>query len=184
MKLVDTDAPDHDEEPPVRVTPPRPEKRRAAVSLLFTLIVLAGTVIAVFTIFPERHNQILTDTVGAHRRPGTWELDRPDDRALRVWAIGVTGEEAPVPTADATRVAIGARTLSILNRRGVLVRYQVAGGEVTYFVQRSRDLLRRRVHRVDGGEAIEAWQTGPWTCVAIGPAASADEWRPLLGVPP
>lgn len=181
MKLVDTDAPDHEEQPPIRVTASRPEKRRAAVSLVFTLAVLAGTVIAIFTVFPARHNQILTDTLDAHRHPGAWEVETPDPTALRMWSIGVVGQSPPLPDAAAT--ALGARTLTILNRRGALVRYRVGTDEVTYLVQRSRDLLRRRVHRVDGAEAVEAWHQGPWTCVAVGPAASADRWRAALGVP-
>ncbi len=183
MKLVDTDAPDHEEQPPIRVTSSRPEKRRAAVSLVFTLAVLAGTVIAIFKVFPARHNQILTDTVEAHRRPGDWEIATPDPTALRMWAIGAVGQSPPLPDNDAVATPLGARTLTILNRRGALVRYRVGTDEVTYLVQRSRDLLRRRVHRVDGTDAVEAWHQGPWTCVAVGPAASADRWRAAVGVP-
>ena len=184
MKLVDTDAPEHDDdEVPVRVTPPRPEKRRAAVSLVFTLLVLVGTVVAVFTLFPARHNQVITDVLAAHRAPGDWALVPTDDEALQAWVLGAAGKEAPVPPVDASHTPLGARTLSILNHRGALIRFRVGADEITYFVQRSRDLLRRRVRKVDGADAIEAWQKGPWTCVAIGPAASADRWRPLLGVP-
>lgn len=200
MKLVETDEddPSAHPEPPVRATPPRPEKRQVMVSLVLTVTVLAGTVIAVFTVFPERHNQLVASTLAEHRRPGPWDLPRPDAAALEVWMRAVLGEGPPVPAAAPALVPIGARAVTILSRRAALVRYAVggdgdggggdgggAGGgdEVTYLVQRARDIPHRRVRERDRDDSVEGWRRGPWTCVAVGPARSADRWRPLLGVP-
>lgn len=186
MKLVDTDeeGPVAAQEPPVRPTPPRPEKRRVAVSLLFTVAVLVGTVVAVFTIFPERHNEIITSTVNAHRSPGTWDVAAPPAPALEVWARAVLGEPPPLPVASPTVIPVGARAMSILSRRAALIRYRVGPtDEVSYLVQRARDVPHRRVHRREGEQQVEAWRKGPWTCVAVGPAASAATWAPALGVP-
>ncbi len=186
MKLVDTDEDDPAAHPapPVRADlPPRPEKRQVTVSLLLTVAILAGTVITVFTIFPERHNEIITSTVAAHRAAADWELERPDDAQTLVWAKAVLGDPPPLPAQAPGLSIIGARSLTILARRAALVRYQTADGEVSFLVQRARDIPKRRVHTADGADAIEAWRRGPWTCVVVGPAATADRWRPVLGVP-
>ncbi len=185
MKLIDTDDADDAShpEPPVRPTPPRPEKRQAMVSLLFTITVLVGTVVAVFTIFPERHNEILSTTIHAHRKPEAWDLTRPDDATLAVWARGVLGDAPPLPAPGADLVPIGAHDLDILGRRAALVRYRLGGDELTYLVQRARDIPPRRERRRDGDDDAEGWRNGPWTCVVVGPAKSADAWRPRMGVP-
>lgn len=185
MKLVDTDEddPSAHPEPPVRATPPRPEKRQVTVSLLLTVTILAGTVIAVFTIFPERHNELITSTVAAHRAATEWEIASPPDAELRLWARAVLGDPPPLPDPTSGATPLGARALSILDRRAALVRYRVGESEVSYLVQRARDVPRRRVRTTDGPDAIEAWRSGPWTCVVVGPATTADRWRPVLGVP-
>ncbi len=185
MKLVDTDeeGPSTRVEPPVRPTPPRPEKRQVMVSLLLTVTVLVGTVVAVFTIFPERHNEIITSTVAAHRAVKRWDLERPDDAKLRMWAQAVLGEAPPMPAPATDLIVIGGRSVTILARRAALVRYRIGDSEVSYLVQRAREIQRRRVRMLDHDDAIEAWRRGPWTCVVVGPAATADRWRPLLGVP-
>jgi hypothetical protein len=185
VKLVETDEddPSAHPEPPVRATPPRPEKRQAMVSLLFTVAVLVGTVVAVFTIFPERHNEIVESTLEAHQASAEWDIAAPDAATLKVWTQGVLGETAPLPEAGADLVAIGARDLTILDRRAALVRYRLGNDEISYLVQRARDIPRRRERRKSGDHAVDAWRNGPWTCVAVGPAASADTWRPRLGVP-
>lgn len=182
MKLVDTDADvsEQREHPPIRVTASRPEKRRAAVSLLFTVGILAGTVIAVFAIFPARHNQVITSALAAHRHPGNWDLVAPDHAALVAWATAILGHQPPVPDAP----VVGARRLDIFKRGGAVVRYRIGADEVTYFVQKSRDLEERRIRKKDKDDVvIEQWQNDEWTVVAIGPIASADAWRPVLGVP-
>jgi hypothetical protein len=185
MKLIDTDEddPSAHPEPPVRPTPPRPEKRKAMVSLLFTVTVLVGTVVAVFTIFPERHNEIVTSTVNAHRKPEPWDVVNPDDATLAMWARAVLGDAPPLPAPGPDLVPIGGHDLAILGRRAALIRYRLGGDEVTFLVQRARDIPKRRERRTDGEEEVENWRNGPWTCVAVGPSRSAALWRPRLGVP-
>jgi hypothetical protein len=185
MKVFDTDDadPSAHPEPPVRATPPRPEKRQVTVSLLLTVTILAGTVIAVFTIFPERHNELITSTVAAHRAKAEWEIASPPDAELRVWARAVLGDPPPLPEPATGASPIGVRSLTILDRRAALVRYRIGDTEVSYLVQRARDIPKRRVRTTDGGDAIEAWRRGPWTIVVVGPSAAADRWRPVLGVP-
>lgn len=185
MKLVETDEddPSAHPEPPVRATPPRPEKRQAMVSLLFTITILAGTVIAVFTIFPERHNEILTSTLAAHRADAPWDVTAPDDPTLALWATAVLGEAPPLPAAGPDLVVVGARALTILDRRAALIRYQLGPDQLSYLVQRARDIPVRRERRRDATESVDAWRNGPWTCVVAGPTTSADTWRPRLGVP-
>jgi hypothetical protein len=185
MKVFDTDDddPSAHPEPPVRATPPRPAKRQVTVSLLLTVTILVGTVIAVFTIFPERHNELITSTVAAHRATAEWEIADPPDAELRIWARAVLGEPAPLPDASAAATPIGVRSLTILSRRAALVRYRIGDAEVSYLIQRARDIPKRRVRTTSGGDAIEAWRKGPWTIVVVGPAATADRWRPVLGVP-
>jgi hypothetical protein len=84
---------------------------------------------------------------------------------------------------------IGARPIEILNRRAALVRYKigppvVAGdAEVTLVVQRGRDVPKRRVSKQDDDDQVEAWRVQKWTFVAVGPEASAAQWKPALGVP-
>lgn len=185
MKLVDTDDDDPaaHPEPPVRATPPRPAKRQVTVSLLLTVTILVGTVIAVFTIFPERHNELITSTIAAHRAQAEWEITSPPDAEVKVWARAVLGEAPPLPETSASIAPVGARSLTILARRAALIRYRVGDSEVSYLVQRARDIPKRRVRMTDGSDAIEAWRRGPWTCVVVGPAATADRWRPVIGVP-
>lgn len=185
MKLVETDEddPSAHPEPPVRATPPRPEKRQAMVSLFLTISILAGTVIAVFTIFPERHNEILTSTLGAHRAEVPWAVTAPDAPTLALFATAVLGEAPPLPEPGPDLVVIGARDTTILARRAAVIRYQLGNDQLTYLVQRARDIPHRRESRRDGDDLVEAWRNGPWTCVIAGPTATADVWRPRLGVP-
>ena len=185
MKVFDTDDddPSAHPEPPVRATPPRPAKRQVTVSLLLTVTILAGTVIAVFTIFPERHNELITSTVSAHRATAEWEISNPPDAELRQWARAVLGEPPPLPEPTTGATPLGARSLNILARRAALVRYRIGDAEVSYLIQRARDIPKRRVRTTTGGDAIEAWRKGPWTIVVVGPSAAADRWRPVLGVP-
>jgi hypothetical protein len=185
MKVFDTDDDDPaaHPEPPVRATPPRPAKRQVTVSLLLTVTILVGTVIAVFTIFPERHNELITKAIAAHRAKAEWEITSPPEAEVMRWSSAVLGEAPPVPEPAPGLTAVGARSLTILARRAALIRYRIGDSEVSYLVQRARDIPKRRVRMTDGGDAIEAWRRGPWTCVVVGPAATADVWRPVIGVP-
>src|SRR5262249_45452570 len=97
---------------------------------------------------------------------------------LRAWAIGAAGRDVPLPPGKVE--VIGARKIDILNRRAALVRVRIGGDEVTYLVQHARGLPPEEAERKDGDlEAVE-WRQGPYTCVAVGPAASKPTWLPAL----
>ncbi len=187
MKLVDTDAsapsPEGDDPPP-RATPPRPEHRRVAVSFLFTVAVLAGTVITIYAVFPPRNGLIVSEAVSEHRAaPQGWQLEHPTAVELDAWALAVLGERAPLPRPRGGVDVIGARPLEILRRRAVFVRYRIGADEVSLLIQRARDLPARRISRAEDRDQVEAWRDDPWTVIAVGPAASAAAWRPVVGVP-
>lgn len=182
MKLVEADVADP-APPPPPPPPPRLDKRRVSVSFLLTAAVLIGTVATVFTLFPLRHNQLVTSALEAHRTGGPWALDRPDDTTLRAWTRAAVGGEPPLPAASPDLIAIGARAIDVLHRPAAVIRFRLGADELTMVIQRARDVQRRRVQRVDGELAVEAWRRGPYTCVVIGPAATLPAWRQRLGAP-
>jgi hypothetical protein len=182
VKIVEPEVlgPPEVEEAPPHPTPPRPEHRRVYVSFLFTLAVLVGTVVTVYTVFPARHNVVVTAAVSEHRRSdATWQLPAPRPEQLASWSLGVLGGEAPLPAGD----VVGARAIDIVNRHAAVIGYKVGGAEVTLLVQRARDMPPRRVSKDDGDDHVEAWRVQKWTFVAVGPAASAATWKAALGVP-
>jgi hypothetical protein len=187
MKLFNTDAdapsPEADDPPP-RATPPRPEHRRVAVSFLFTIAILAGTVISIYAVFPARNGMVVSEAVAEHRAPTqTWQIAHPSPAELDLWTLAVLGESAPLPRARGTTQVVGARPLEILGRRAVFVRYLIGADAVSVLVQRARDLPPRRISRRDDDDQVESWRVDKWTVVAVGPAASAAIWRPVVGVP-
>jgi hypothetical protein len=186
VKLVDTDqvGPQEIEEAPPHPTPPRPEHRRVAVSFLFTLAVLVGTVVTVYTVFPARHNVVVTAALAEHRRTSQdWEIERPRPAELSSWAIGVLGGRPPLPEASSGIDVVGARAIDVLDRRAAVIGYRVGSADVTVVVQRAHDVPPRRVSRDDGDDRVESWRAKQWTIVVIGPTASAATWAPFMGVP-
>ena len=186
MKLVDTDqvGPQEIEEAPPHATPPRPEHRRVAVSFLFTLAVLVGTVVTVYTVFPARHNVLVTTALAEHRRaPQEWELERPRPAELASWSIGVLGGRPPLPEASSGIDVVGARAIDVLDRRAAVIGYRIGGGDVTLIVQRAHDVPPRRISRDDGDDRVESWRDKKWTIVVVGPTSSVATWAPFLGVP-
>ena len=182
MKLVETDAdrPDDEVEPPPVATPPRPEKRAAYASLIFTTAVLIGTVATIYSVFPARKNETINAALRAHRADApSWQLERPARAELAAWATGVLVDAPPLPALD----AVGARRLDVRHRAGIYVRFDVDGARVSYVVQHAGDAPADRTERRDGDELVEAWHSGAWTVIAIGPAARADAWKPRVGVP-
>lgn len=158
------------------VTPPRPPHRRVSVSLLFTLTVLIGTVVAIYLRFPARHNQLMTEAMASHAEAEpTWDLVSPSPAELRAWAIGVVGKDPPLP-APAAKV-LGARRLTIFSRDAAVIGTEVSGQKVTYFVQRAQGMAPEHAERTDGETRGVSWRTGPYTCIAVGPAASVPAWR-------
>jgi hypothetical protein len=185
MKLVETDT--EGPEPAIAEdgppTPPRPERRRTVTSLVLTLAVLIGTVVAVYAMFPPRHNLLMTTALENHRSAEQpWQLQAPSASELDAWALGVLGGRLSLPRPGGDVAVIGARSLEVLRRTAVLVRYEVGGDEVSYVVQRA-GILTRAYRHADGADTIVGWRSGPWICIVIGPAASAERWGPPLGVP-
>ena len=176
MKLVEPEAegPIEGEEP--IVTPPRPPHRRVSVSFLFTLTVLVGTVVAIYVVFPARHNLLLTEAIESHQEADPkWDLVGPSAAELRAWAIGVAGKDVPLPPADAIRI-VGARSVTIHDRRAAGIRFAVGPDEITYLVQHTRGVPPKHAERTDGDLHAVSWRTGKFTCVAVGPSASAASW--------
>jgi anti-sigma factor RsiW len=186
MKLVETDihGPKDDEETPAPPpTPPRPEHRRVAVSLLLTVSVLVATAVTVYVLFPERHNLLMTEAIDAHGSDAAWELERPSDAELRAWSLALVGRGVPLPAAGNEVQVLGARSIQVLHRPTAVVGYQVGGDRITLVVQRAREAVPRRHRRVDEGLMAVSWRKGAFTFVAVGPEASAERWRAVLGVP-
>jgi hypothetical protein len=180
MKLVEAESTGPVEGDAALVTPPRPPHRRVSVSLVFTLTVLVGTVVTIYAMFPARHNVFMTEAIARHGDPGaTWDLAAPTPDALRGWMIGVVGNGAPLP-GEGTRVpvaVIGARRVEVLNRAAALIRVRIGDDDVTYFVQHARGIPPEPSERVDGALRAIAWRKGPFTLIAVGPAATAAHWR-------
>ena len=179
MKLVEAEAEGPIEGEAAVVTPPRPLHRRVSISLLFTLTVLTGTVVAIYLVFPARHNVLLTETIAQHGREQTWDLTAPTPAELRAWAIGVVGKDAPLPEV----APAGARDLEVLDRRAALMRVTIEGAEVTYLVQRARGIGPARVERIEGELLAIAWRRGKYACVVVGPRATSAAWLALFGSP-
>lgn len=180
MKLVETELPHGDEEVAEVPRPPRPERRRVYVSLLLTLGVLAATVAAVYTAFPKRNNEVVTEALEAHRKRGPFQMEKPSPAELKAWTVGVVGGSVPWP--DDLEV-IGTWQIRILRRPAALVRLSVGGAEVTLMAVRAWDAPPRKYRRHDGEELAISWRRGPWTLVAVGPAALEDRWKASLHVP-
>jgi hypothetical protein len=180
MKLVEAEAEGPIEGEDAVVTAPRPLHRRVSVSLLLTLAVLIGTVVAIYVVFPARHNLLLTDAIELHRdaHPPPWDLANPSEPVLRAWAGGLVGKDVPLPRGPLT--AVGVREIMILDRRAALIELQIAGERVTYMVQHHRGMAPERAERVDGDLRAVAWRTGKYTCVAVGPAATSATWLPAF----
>lgn len=180
MKLVETDIPHGDEEVPEVPRPPRPERRRVYVSLALTLGVLAATVAAVYIAFPKRDNELMTEALEAHRHRGPFQLERPSAAELKAWTVGVVGGSVPWPS---DLQVIGTWQIRILRRPAALVRFAVAGEEVTLMAMRAWDAPPRKYRRQEGEDLAVSWRSGPWTLVAVGAAEHAERWKAVLRVP-
>jgi len=179
MKLVEAEAEGPIEGEDAVVTPPRPPHRRVSISLLFTLTVLIGTVVAIYLVFPARHNVLLTEAIAQHQREQAWDLATPSLAELRAWSIAVVGKDAPLPAVT----PVGARDLEILDRRAALMRIAVDGDEVTYLVQHARGIAPARTVRTDGDLLAVAWRRGKFSCVVVGPKATSKAWLAPFAAP-
>ena len=179
MKLVEAEATGPVEGEDAIVTPPRPPHRRVSVSLLFTLSVLIGLVVTIYVVFPARHGVLVTEAIDRHRETApAWDLVSPSAPELRAWAIGVAGKDVPLPPAELQ--VIGARRIDIFNRHAAFIRVRVGGDEISYLVQHARGIAAETSERTDGDVHAAEWRHGPFTCIAVGPAASATSWLPAI----
>ncbi len=177
MNLVEAEATGPIEGDTPLVTPPRPPHRRVSVSLLFTLTVLVGTVVAIYLRFPTRNSVLMSETLQQHREPtAAWDLTRPTTGELRAWATGMLGKDPPLP-AD---TVIGVRDLEVLGHRAAVMRFVLEGETLTYLVQYTRVIAPDHSERVDGDLHAIAWRQGPFTCVAVGPEAGSARWIPAV----
>lgn len=174
MHLVEAEAVGPIEGDDALVTPPRPPHRRVSVSLLFTLSVLTGTVVAIYLLLPARNNVMVTEAIAHHEDADAWDLENPTHAELRAWSIAAVGKGAPLPS-EAVKV-VGAKRLQILKRGAALIRLEVAGEHVTYLVAHARGIPSKHVTRREGALRAEAWRRGVFTCVAVGPDASSQTW--------
>jgi hypothetical protein len=149
------------------------------VSLLFTLSVLIGTVVTIYLVLPARHNVLLTAAIEHHRDTDpSWDLENPTAGELRAWAIGMIGKEVPLPT-NATKI-IGARRVEVLHRSAAMIRLQIGSDEVTYLVQTAHGIAPVHVDERDGELRATYWRRGKFTCVAVGPDATAASWLAMF----
>jgi hypothetical protein len=180
MKLVESEVhgPKDDEEPPAPPPmPPRPEHRRATAS------VLIGTVVTVYVLFPERHNVLMTEALGAHRSDAEPELEHPTLAELNAWSVALVGKGAQWPAPEPGVELLATRSIQVLEQPTAVVRYRVEGDAVTLVVQRTRDAVPRKHRRVVGPDLVISYRRGPFSFVAVGPEATSDRWRPRLGAP-
>ena len=181
MKLVEAESEGPVEGDEAIVTPPRPPHRRVSVSLVFTLLVLTGTVVSIYTVFPARNNVLITEAIEQHRHPAAWDLTAPTQAELRAWAIGVVGRDAPLP---AQGQIIGAKAVEIHKRMAAVIRLAIGPDEVTYLVEHAPGIAADHSERSEGDLFATRWKHKRFTCVAVGPAATHDRWTAALGPSP
>ncbi len=159
------------------VTPPRPPHRRVSVSLLFTLTVLIGTVVAIYLGFPPRHHVLMTAAIAEHReKEPVWDLVQPTAVELRAWAIGVVGAKSvPLPAGTID----GARRIEVLNKPTAVIRFHVGAAAVTYVVQIAGSVGPDSERSDDELRAI-SWQTGKLRFVLVGDERSVATWRSAI----
>jgi hypothetical protein len=175
MHLIEAEAVGPVEGDAPLVTPPRPPHRRVSVSLLFTLTVLTGTVVAIYMTFPARNNVLVTEAIAHHRNATpAWDLTAPSSPEVRAWLMGIAGRDVPMP--ENAGAISGARRIEILNREAAVMRLTIGTDEITYLVQRARGLPPSGADRRSGELRAIAWKRGPYALVAVGPDATADRW--------
>ncbi|HEY4245002.1 MAG TPA: hypothetical protein VGM88_34540 [Kofleriaceae bacterium] len=175
MKLVEAESTGPVEGEDAVVLAPRPPHRRVSVSLLFTLTVLVGTVVAIYTLFPARHNELVSSAIAAHRSPPSWDLASPSPSAFSAFLLGAAGKDAPQPPPGA--VVIGARHVTVLDHGAALIRLHIGADDVTLLIQHSRGISPDTAERTDGDLRALMWHRGPFLVVAVGPDASSAAWR-------
>ena len=181
MKLVEAESIGPVEGEEATVTPPRPPHRRVSVSLLFTLTVLIGTVVAIYMVFPARNDVVLREAFARHAESApAWDLAAPSGAEARAWTYGVVGKDAPLPRLDAPARVVGVRRIELLDHPAAVLRVELGGAPVTYVVQRSPVGAPTRVERARDGLHGVGWRGDGFTTAAVGPVGAAAAWQPLL----
>lgn len=177
MKLIESDA----EGPKVEestTTAPRPEKRRVSISLLFTLAVLVGTVVAIYTLLPARNQVLVTEALAGHRRDiKTFDVVGPTVGELQAWTTGALGKQAPV-FAVLGAVPLAASVITIHRRNASLVRYRVGTEELTVLMHHAKGWSPESAERDDGDLHASLKLVGRWTVVIVGAKATMATWLP------
>jgi hypothetical protein len=183
MKLVDAEVSQQSEGAPDIARPSRPARRRVYTSLLVTLSVLFGTVGIIYRVFPNRHDEIMTLAINAHRGPGAFELEAPSGMQIRAWSLGLFGESAPWPDVNDGLVPIGASALRIFKRDVAIVRYELDGQPLTVVMLRKRNPVPRTLRHSSDGLYAVSWGGKRFNTIAVGPEAAREVWGKRLGVP-
>jgi hypothetical protein len=177
MNLVEAEATGPVEGDDPIVTPPRPRHRRVSVSLVLTLSVLIGLVVAIYQVFPARHNELAKQALAHHQEPPAWDLPAPPPAELRAWLVGAAGKDAPLPAAT----AIGAAKIEVLDRHAALIRFKIGNDEVSYVVGHAARIAPEHTEEREGDLRVVAWERGPFVFAAVGPDATAATWLPIVG---
>ena len=183
MKFVDAEVTIEDEGGADIARAPRPARRRVYTSLLVTLSVLFGTVGVIYTVFPNRHDELLTVAIQAHLESDAASLQSPTGTQIRAWSLGVFGEPAPWPEVGGDLVPKSASVLRLFKRDLAIVRYEFAGQPVSLAVWRARDVPPRVNRRTEDGLHAVSWRRKRFTCIAIGPEDSRKAWATRLSAP-
>jgi len=183
MKLVDAEVSREEEGAPDGPLPPRPARRRVYTSLLVTLTVLIGTVAIIYTLFPNRNNELLTWAVQAHLSQENPDLTKPSGTEIRAWSQGIFGEMVPWPEVNSELVPQSASVLKVFKRDLALVRYTFHGETVSLSFWRARDAPPRILRRSEDGLSMISWRQKRFTSIAIGPSASKAIWSKYFGAP-
>lgn len=172
MSLVEAEATGPVEGDDPIVTPPRPRHRRVSVSLVLTLSVLIGLVVAIYQVFPARHDVLAQEALARHKEPPAWDLPAPSPSELRAWLVGAAGKDAPLPNLT----AIGASRIDVLDRHAALIRFKSGNDEISYVVGHAARIAPEHSERKDGDVRVVAWPVGAYVCAAVGPDATASTW--------
>ena len=93
---------------------------------------------------------------------------------LALLALAGCDKEPPLPPIATVK---GASRIVVLDRDAALMRLTLGEDDVTYLCQRARGIAPKYSDRTDGDLRAYAWRKGPFTCVAVGPIATADRWH-------
>ena len=183
MKLIETDIPDHEDDLDAEtVVPPRPPRRRVAVSLLLTVSLLASTVGVIFLVFPKRDNEILTVAMESHvesESAADFELQSPNAEELRAWTIGVLGRTVPWPGV-VTGSILGVRQVEVFRRPMAQLVVELGGERVSVLALRARDTPPRLREKIDEGLYARSWRRKKWTLIAVGREDTRKIWLAAL----